>query len=159
MNGVGIAGRAIVIAFAVAAVASCSSSSQVAVKQVTIDGGTSAGTFEAVIRYPSAARAGKTVSFPMTFRNTGGRLASFQFNIAVDGPPGCAIQNMMAWRDVKAGRADWFVGGYNLDNAMATRTAQTFQFPAGCRGTVAFVVGVQPSGRPPIVRRFQVVVA
>ena len=181
MTNVGVARRSLALMFVTATLASCSGSGHPTTEQVSLSGRSSAGTFDAIIGFPSTARAGETVNMPMSFSNTGGNIVSFQFDIAVDGPPQCAITNMMAWSAVRddlrpgaeaavirdnhlAPNTDlrtlglWPESGFNLRNGDSTRTTRTFQVPQACHGTVDFVAVARPYGKQPITRHLRVTV-
>ena len=125
---------------------------------------------------------GTDLRVPMQFRNTGGGVANFDFDIAYDGPSNCQPKNVMAWSDVRAdakrGAAEavirdrhlspdtdrrelglWPGSGFGLKAESGTvRTRRDLRLPKSCRGKFAFVAVVRPDGREPIVRRFDVTV-
>ena len=88
-----------IVASVVVVASGCAGSSKAPLLTATLTGSTVDSTFEAVVSYPATVRSGTEVMsygadfphgtdlrFPMNFRNTGGGVANFDFDIAYDGP-------------------------------------------------------------------------
>ena len=184
-----------IIASVVVVASGCVGSSKPPLLTATLTGSTVDSTFEAVVSYPATVRSGTEVMsygadfphgtdlrFPMNFRNTGGGVANFDFDIAYDGPSNCKPKNVMAWSDVRAdtrrGAAEavirnqrlspdtnhralglWPNGGYGLkDESETVRTRRDMRIPKSCTGKFAFVAVARPDRREAIVRRFTLTV-